>query len=133
MRRETTLTLDERDEEMADLFATLGMPRNLAKTLVFLAQVREAVSTEIEHGAGLRQPEVSVAMQALRDHAWVEKRDLKKEGKGRPVHCYRLLVKLEDVVADIERTKRAEAERTFNAIARLRTLAAETGRAATPP
>lgn len=130
MRNEQALVLDERDEEVAALLAALGLPRNVARTLVFMSQVVEAVSTQVEQGANLRQPEVSVAMQYLREREWATKRDLKKEGKGRPVHCYRLARSLPEIIAAIEGEKRAEAERNLRAIERLRALAAE---ASAPP
>lgn len=122
MRRDTALVLDDRDEHVAVLLVDLGLSRSIAKTLVFLSRVEDAISSHIERATGLRQPEVSVAMQLLREKAWVEKRDLKKEGKGRPVHCYRLIVRLEDIVDEIEREKRAEAERNFQTIQKLREL-----------
>ena len=123
MRNEASLVLDEKDEELAALLADLGLPRNLAKAMVFLTQVDEAISTDIEHGAGLRQPEVSVAMRDLRSRNWVEKSDLKKEGKGRPVHCYRVLIKLGDIIALLEDEKRREAEKNAELLKRLRELA----------
>ncbi|HEC89753.1 MAG TPA: ArsR family transcriptional regulator, partial [Thermoplasmatales archaeon] len=90
MKRKRALVLDEKDEKAVDIFTDLGMPRNLAKTLLYVSQFDECRSADIEQGADLRQPEVSVAMQELRRRGWVEKRDLKKKGKGRPVHIYRL-------------------------------------------
>ncbi|HWG91991.1 MAG TPA: ArsR family transcriptional regulator [Candidatus Thermoplasmatota archaeon] len=125
MRRDSALVLGDREEHIAKLLMDLGLSRSIAKTLVFLDRAKESVSSDIEHGAGLRQPEVSVAMQLLRERGWVDKHDLKKEGKGRPVHCYRLLVTLESIVSDIEREKREEAERNFETIQKLRTLQAE--------
>lgn len=122
MRRDTALVLDDRDEHVAVLLVDLGLSRSIAKTLVFLSRVDESISSHIERATGLRQPEVSVAMQILRERGWVEKRDLKKEGKGRPVHCYRLTVRLQDIVNEIEREKRAEADRNFQTIAKLREL-----------
>ena len=41
---------------------------------------------------GLRQPEVSVGMQALRDRGWVHSEAVPRAGKGRPMHSYRLAV-----------------------------------------
>ena len=51
------------DEKIIKVFTELGMPRNLAKTLMYISQVEECRSAEIEHGANLRQPEVSVALE----------------------------------------------------------------------
>lgn len=114
--------MDPRDEEAADLLLQLGLPRGVARALVYLSRVDEATSPQIEVGAKLRQPEVSVAMQELRDRAWVLKREQRREGKGRPVHCYRLAIRLPEVVDLLEREKHAEAERHDRAIERLRAL-----------
>ena len=89
--------LSPQDKKIVKVFSGLGMPRNLAKTLMYISQVAECRSAEIEHGANLRQPEVSVAMQLLQDKGWVRRRDLKKKGKGRPVHLYSLTSSIDDI------------------------------------
>ena len=58
-------------------------------------------SIEIEREAGLRQPEVSIAMQWLRRRGWINKRNMKKEGKGRPVHGYRLSKDFDEILEEI--------------------------------
>ncbi len=57
-----------------DLLIETGLSRNIAKTLVFLSKREETTSVEIEKATGLRQPEVSIAMQELRRRRWVDKR-----------------------------------------------------------
>ena len=109
MSRETRLS--KRDEALVDLLMETGMARNLAKTLVFLSKRDETTSVEIEKATGLRQPEVSIAMQDLRRRKWVEKRDIKKEGKGRPVHAYRLSLPWSEVVAHLDREEQAKVDR----------------------
>jgi predicted transcriptional regulator len=52
---------DERDEEVTEALISLGMSRNEAKMLVYLQNVDEASSRELEKGTGLHQPEVSIA------------------------------------------------------------------------
>lgn len=125
MRKEQSLVFDDRDEEMAAILVDLGLSRHVARSLVFMAQVDEAVSAHVEQGAGLRQPEVSVAMQFLREREWVTKRDLRREGKGRPVHCYRLVRSVNEVIATLEKEKREEAERNARLLSRLRDLASQ--------
>lgn len=103
----------KRDEILIELMTKAGMPKNLSKALLFIARKEETTSVEIEKATGLRQPEVSIAMQELRRRKWVEKRDIKKEGKGRPVHSYRLSVDFSDIVDTIcgletERIRRME-------------------------
>src|SRR3990170_2856075 len=100
-----------REVSTVDLLADTGLPRNAAKALVFLAGREETTSVEIEKATGLRQPEVSIAMQDLRRRKWVEKRDIKKEGKGRPVHAYRLSLPWSEVVAHLDREEQAKVDR----------------------
>src|SRR2546428_1493927 len=100
--------LSRRDESLVDLLVKTGMSKNIAKTLVFLSKRDETTSVEIEKATGLRQPEVSIAMQELRRRRWVEKRDIKKEGKGRPVHAYRLAAPFDPIIALIARGRRAQ-------------------------
>jgi predicted transcriptional regulator len=104
------IRLSRRDESMVDLLIRTGMSKNIAKTLVFLSKREETTSVEIEKATGLRQPEVSIAMQELRRRRWVEKRDIKKEGKGRPVHAYRLATPFEAIVDMIAREERAKID-----------------------
>ena len=96
---------NSQDEKVIKIFADLGMPRNLAKTLMYISQTEECRSAEIERGADLRQPEVSVAMQQLQRRGWINKRDLKKKGKGRPVHIYTLSSSLDDIIKNFEDEK----------------------------
>src|SRR2546427_12777283 len=93
--------LSRRDETLVDLLIETGLSRNIAKTLVFLSKRDETTSVEIEKGTGLRQPEVSIAMQELRRREWVGKGDIKKAGQGRPVHSDRLNAPWSEVLTQI--------------------------------
>ncbi|HEC95094.1 MAG TPA: ArsR family transcriptional regulator [Thermoplasmatales archaeon] len=108
MKRKGTYVLDETDDKVVQIFTDLGMPKNLAKTLLYISQVDECRSAEVERGANLRQPEVSVAMQELRKRGWATKRDVKKKGKGRPVHVYKLTTPLSQIIKEIEEEKMKE-------------------------
>lgn len=110
MKRKRSFVLDEKDDKAVQLFAELGMPKNLAKTLMYISQVDECRSAEVEQGADLRQPEVSVAMQELRRRGWAKKRDLKKKGKGRPVHIYKLTKALPEILGNFEEEKMKQVE-----------------------
>ena len=92
----------KQDEMLVEYLVNTGMPKNMAKTLVFLKKKNETTSVEIETSTALRQPEVSIAMQELRRRKWVTKRDIKKEGKGRPVHSYKLALPFDNVIKQIE-------------------------------
>jgi len=76
--------------------------------ITYLANVEEATSREIEIGSNLRQPEVSIAMRTLRNNNWVEEREIKKDGKGRPMKVYRLTISLEEIIKHFEEEKRKE-------------------------
>jgi len=65
-------------------------------------------------------------MQDLRRRKWVEKRDIKKEGKGRPVHAYRLAVPFSAIVDAIAKAERRKIERVQGIIRRLKRRAART-------
>jgi predicted transcriptional regulator len=110
MKRKKSLVLDESENKAVQLFSELGMPRNLAKTLLYISQVDECRSADVEQGADLRQPEVSVAMQELRRRGWAKKRDEKKKGKGRPVHLYKLTSDLPAILKSFEKEKMKEVE-----------------------
>ena len=111
---------DEKDERVVELFSNLGMPKNLAKTLMYISQVDECKSTDIELGADLRQPEVSIAMQELRKRGWVVKKDLKKKGKGRPTHVYSPTKDLHTIIDTLEQEKLSEIDQIKNNITELR-------------
>ena len=122
MKRRESLVLDKEDEKVVRLFTELGMPRNLSKTLLYICQVDECRSADIEQAADLRQPEVSIAMQELRKRGWVQKRDLKKKGKGRPVHIYKNLTDLSKIVKAFEQEKLKEVESVKSDLSELKNI-----------
>ncbi|MDD1767185.1 MAG: ArsR family transcriptional regulator [Methanomassiliicoccales archaeon] len=113
----------KKDETLVDLLMSTGMPKNVAKTLAFLRKKNETTSVEIEISTALRQPEVSIAMQELRRRKWVTKRDIKKEGKGRPIHAYRLAIPFEKIVEMMEKEERKRIEKIEGNIHQLKQIA----------
>lgn len=122
MKHKRSFVLDEKDDKAVQLFAELGMPKNLAKTLMFISQVDECRSAEVEQGADLRQPEVSVAMQEMRRRGWVKKKDLKKKGKGRPVHIYKLTRPLPQILNTFKDEKMKQVETIKSDLSELHNL-----------
>ena len=122
MKRKRSFVLDDKDQKAVQLFTDLGMPKNLAKTLIYISQVEECRSADVEQGADLRQPEVSVAMQELRRRGWAKKRDIKKKGKGRPVHIYKLTSDLPSILKSFEKEKMKEVENIKNDLQQLNSL-----------
>jgi len=122
MVRREYYRLNSQDEKIVKVFSDLGMPKNLAKTLMYISQTQECRSAEIEHGANLRQPEVSVAMQVLQQKGWIAKRDLKKKGKGRPVHLYKLTSPINNIIKNFEKEKLKQIDNIKNDLEELKSL-----------
>lgn len=111
----------ERDE-FASILMKIGLKRNVAKVLTYLAGVAEATSREIEIGSDLRQPEVSIAMREIRKLDWIVERDEKNPGKGRPYRIYTLNKSLPEIVDYLEMEKSKESERIMRQIEKLKSL-----------
>jgi len=122
MKRKNSLVLDEKDDKAVQIFGELGMPKNLAKTLMYISQVDECRSADVEKAADLRQPEVSIAMQELRRRGWVKKQDLNEKGKGRPVHIYMPTKNLSEIWKVVEQEKLKKVETIKNGISELKNL-----------
>jgi predicted transcriptional regulator len=115
-------TLNVEREEFASILMKIGLKRNVAKVLTYLAGVEEATSREIEMGSDLRQPEVSIAMREIRKLDWITERDEKNPGKGRPYRIYRLNRSLPEIIQYLEGEKTRESEQIMRQIERLKAL-----------
>jgi predicted transcriptional regulator len=100
----------------------VGLKRNVARVLTYLAGVAEATSREMETGSDLRQPEVSIAIREIRKLDWIRERDEKNPGKGRPYRIYRLNRSLSEIIEYLEGEKAKESERTMRQIEKLKSL-----------
>ena len=97
------IKISKRNEnELINHLIKAGLKKNTAKTLLYIAEEDEAKSREIESHTTLRQPEISVAVRDLRDRNWISKKEIKKEGRGRPQHSYKLKKPLVDIVNEIQ-------------------------------
>jgi predicted transcriptional regulator len=106
MKRPTHIKKDLKSMTNAMVFA--GISKNVAKALACIALSKEVLSKDIEVITGLRQPEVSLAVQELRRMGWAAKRDIKKAGKGRPIHAYRLSIPFSKIIDEIEARENAK-------------------------
>jgi predicted transcriptional regulator len=113
---------DEKDLEFVQGLESLGMNRNVAGLITYLKEVKEGSSRDIETATGLRQPEVSIAMRTLRQNNWVTERDVKTEGKGRPMKIYKLSVHIEEIIKHYEEEKNNEAAQNMKSIQRLKEM-----------
>ena len=122
MKEKNVYTLDKDDDKAVQLFVRLGMPKNLAKTLLYISQLDECNCADIEQAIDMRQPEVSIAMQELHRRGWVKKRNLKKKGKGRPVHLYKSTTQLSEIFKTFEEEKFKEVGKVKNDITMLKNI-----------
>jgi len=120
MRMEKVLYFTPKEEEFAKLLTDIGLKRNVAKVLVYLANTPEATSRDIERGTDLRQPEVSIAMRSLKEYEWIQSRESKAESKGRPVKIYSLSRPIEDIMDVIEKNKQKEVDSQLALIRQVR-------------
>jgi predicted transcriptional regulator len=113
---------DEKEEEIVDALNSLGISRPVARILAYLHQVNEATSIELEIGANLRQPDVSIAMKQLKELDWISEREEKKHGKGRPNKIYSLKVGFNDIIAQLEKKQKKTIDEAQDKIKRLKEL-----------
>ena len=124
MREGVAKMLDDDDHEFVALLHSLGVQRNVAKVITYLAFAGESTSREIEYGTDMRQPEVSIAMRALRRENWVDEKDVKSgEGKGRPHKVYALSTPVDEIISSIEEERRKESAEAMESIQKLKDLA----------
>ncbi|MBE0523815.1 MAG: ArsR family transcriptional regulator [Methanosarcinales archaeon] len=122
MRASEVSVFDEKDLEFIEILRNLNISRNVASTLAYLSSVEEATSKDLEIGSELRQPEVSIAMRELRSYGWIDEREVKKEGKGRPMKIYKLAVPMPEIVVHLEKQTMQEAQRSMENIEKLKKL-----------
>jgi predicted transcriptional regulator len=113
------------NDEIVNLLVDMGVSRKTAKTLTYLSSVNESISKTIEEETRLRQPEVSTALKELRGRGWIAKEDIKKEGKGRPIHSYKMVVPFDRAVKTLVKEKKSEINEMQTTIKRLKDLVEE--------
>jgi predicted transcriptional regulator len=122
MKQTSIRVLDDTDLEFIEALRNLKAPRNVATLIAYLANANEATSREIEVGTNMRQPEVSIAMRSLRQNNWVDDRNIKADGKGRPTIVYKLGVPLELIINHYEEESKQESAQAMLSIQRLKEL-----------
>ncbi len=98
------------------------MSRPIARILSYLKNGTEATSVELERGTGLRQPEVSIAMMHLKERDWINEREEKKQGKGRPYKIYSFKVGFNEIIAQLEQQQKKAIDEARLRIERLKEL-----------
>jgi predicted transcriptional regulator len=101
--------LTEKEEEFTNLLVELGTKRNVARVLVFLANIPEATARDIQQGTDLRQPSVSTAVRYLIQQSWATSWETKAENEGRAATIYGLSRPFHEIIDCIEQEKKKEA------------------------
>ena len=122
MRTETLVLFSDEEEEFARLLIGIGIRKNTAKVLVFLAGHPKATSRAVERGTDLSQPEVSLVMKALLKDGWILCSGSRAESRGRPVNIYRLARPIREIMDGIEQEKVRQAADQLDMIRRLKTF-----------
>ena len=110
--------------EFVEVMRSLKVPKGVASIITYLANTSETTSREIEIGTGLRQPEVSVGMRTLHENNWINERDVRNEGKGRPRKVYSLRVPIDEIIKHYEEEKSRESAVAMEAIQKLKEIVA---------
>ena len=114
--------LAEKEEEIADILISLGMSRNMAMSLTYLQNMNSATSMDLKRVVRLRQPEVSITMKQLREREWIDEREEKMPGKGRPYKVYSLKVGFKDIVSQLEKQQKKVVDEAKANVGRLKEL-----------
>ena len=120
MGQENETNLAKKEEELVNLLFGIGIKRNVATVLVFLAKTPTVTSRAIDRGTDLRHLEVATVMQYLKKQGWIKSRENKARSKGRPVKIYELAKPIPEIVSGIEQEKIKEANDQLQLIQKLR-------------
>jgi len=123
MIEKTIHLLTDKEEAFVSLLVRIGIKQTVAKTLVLFARLKTATSREIEYGADLRQPEVSLAVKYLEGKGWIENRESVTPTKGRPIKIWTLKVPVRNILDAISREKQDELKARIEMIGKVRGFA----------
>jgi len=115
--------MDDKEHEMVILLQKLNVSKPVAKALACLLSTDKITSREVERMSRLRQPEVSIAMNYLQENNWVDVEELKKkQGKGRPIKVYSLIVPMNEIIETIENKVLSENKMLLENIEKLKSI-----------
>ena len=120
MGPENTSYLAEEEEELANLLSGLGIKKNVARVLVFLAKTPRVTSREIDRETNLRHSEVAAVIHYLKKQGWIKSQEHKATSRGRPVNIYDLAKPIAEIVNSIEKEKIKKANDQLQQIQKLR-------------
>lgn len=123
MRESQIMVLDEDERKFVKLIEDLGVGSKVAKTLASLANGEELRSKEIQRITELSQPEVSMAINELKEDGFIEERMIEREKRGRPMMAYSLSKPISGIMKEIENKWRMEKQKEKRKIEKAKELA----------
>jgi len=120
MRTENIQFFTDKEEEFVNQLVNSGIAKKVAMTLVFLTSTKETTSREIEHGADMRQSEVSQAIKVLTARGWIKSREDSSAEKGRPVKIYTLAMPISKILGAIEKEKKEEIKKQLALLGKMK-------------
>lgn len=115
--------MDDIDYEIVTVLQKLNVSKPVAKALACLLSTDQITSREVERRSRLRQPEVSIAMNYLKENNWVDVEEvINKQGRGRPTKVYSLIVPIDEIIDTIEKRIFDENQIMLKNIEKLRYL-----------
>lgn len=108
------------NNKTVDCLVRVGLKTPEAKAFCWLLKNKKGTSVEIERGADIRQPEVSLAMKCMTERDWVVCKHIPQREKGRPKNYYTL--KAEKAISDIENKIQEEIDSIENSIHNIKNL-----------
>lgn len=111
-------------KELITLLERNGLPRINAMALSVFRDGRQRKTVDIEQEAGLRQPEVSLAMSSLMERGWFKQELVRNDaGKGRPSIIYHLAKGFREICDDIAQERGTELAAMMADLNKLRAVA----------
>ncbi len=108
IRETESLTLAK---ELVSNLVEIGADHNACKTVMCLHVHGPSTSTELQTRCGLRQPDVSVAINLLKSLNLIEVSSMAKGNRGRPSQSYSLAVDLQDALEPFKKEALSNLEK----------------------
>lgn len=101
---------------------SLGENRPTATILSYMRNHKTVTSIELEHETGLRQPEVSIGMDILKERGWIKTETKATPGKGRPSNVYTLSVGVDETIQSYQDKEDTKAKKQLGKIEKLKSI-----------
>jgi len=102
MKYTQTAQMDEMDNEIVNILTRIGMAQNTAKVFVAIIELDNPDTKQIMQFTGIMQPQISVAIQKLRELDYINVETEKTEKQGRPIQFFSFKKSMSKIIGDME-------------------------------